>query len=161
MDRINAGFSLANAQAAVGKVIGTSDWVFIDQVQVNVFGEVSRWHNAGHCDPVAARSGPFGGTLVHGFHMLSLLSYFVENVGLRPVDGAHSLNYGLDKARVLQPVLIGDGVRVRSRVSLLDAVEKGRGEMLLKTGHEMEADNADGTVLYAEYLNYWYPKAPQ
>lgn len=151
-------FSLATAAQFIGRSMGVTDWVRLDQVQVNVFGEVSRWRNASHCEPEVAAKGPFGGTLVHGFHMLSLLSHFVENAGLRPVDGAHSLNYGLDRVRVLKPVLVGEGVRIRSHVTLLDVVDKGRGEKLLKSAHAMEADNTSGTVLYAEYLNYWFPK---
>ena len=122
-----------------------------------MFGEVTRWRKPGHCDPQAARSSAFGGTILHGFHIVSLISYFVENVGLRPLDGAHSLNYGLDRVRVLKPVVIGDGVRIRSHVTLLAATPKGRGEMLLKSGHEVEAEGVEGPVLAAEYLNYWYP----
>jgi acyl dehydratase len=150
-------FLLTNAQDFVGKQLGVSSWVAIDQIQVNIFGEVSRWRKPGHCDPESAKEGPYGGTLIHGFHMISLLSHFVEDSGSRPEDGAHSLNYGLDKVRVLKPVVIGDGVKIRSHVSLLSVVDKGNGERLLKTCHELEADGIEGRVLYAEYLAYWYP----
>ena len=60
--------------------------------------------------------------------------------------------------RVLQPVVIGDGVRLRSHISLLDATDKGNGESLLKTCHEVEVQGVEGRVLYAEYLTYWFPK---
>ena len=154
-------FLLANAHEFVGTKVAVTDWVDIDQVQVNVFGEVSRWRKPGHCDPEYARKGPYGGTLLHGFHMVSLLSHFAEDAGLRPDDGAYSLNYGLDRVRVLQPVVIGDGVRVRSHVTVLDVTDKGRGERLIKSGHEVEAAGIEGPVMYAEYLSYWYPKAGQ
>ena len=68
------------------------------------------------------------------------------------------MNYGLDKVRVLKPVVIGDGVRLRSHVSLLNAVDKGNGERLLATAHEVEVDGKPDYALYAEYLSYWYPK---
>ncbi len=155
---IDKPFLLTNADEWIGEKIGVSEWVDIDQVQVNVFGEVSRWHKPGHCDPESAKDGPYGGTLIHGFHMVSLLSYFCESSGLRPQDGSHSLNYGLDKVRVLKPVVIGDGVRLRSHVSILEVTEKPDGQRLIKSKHEVEQAGKDEPVLYAEYLSYWFPK---
>ncbi len=151
-------FLLSDASARVGEKLGISDWVFIDQIQVNVFGEVTRWRTPGHCDPEYAKKGPYGGTLMHGFHMLALLSDFFRTADQFPEDGARPLNYGLDKVRVLQPVVIGDGVRLRSHISLLDVTDKGNGEFLIKTCHEVEVEGIDARVLYAEYLTYWFPR---
>ncbi|MEX0941713.1 MAG: MaoC/PaaZ C-terminal domain-containing protein [Pseudomonadales bacterium] len=151
-------FLLATARDRVGEKIGTSAWVHIDQFQVNIFGEVTRWRTPGHCDPEYASKGPYGGTLLHGFFMVSLISHFNRDTGLWPEDGSHPLNYGLDKVRVLQPVVIGDGVSVRSHITLIGAEEKGNGEYLLKSAHEIEASGVDKPVMYAEYLNYWFPK---
>ena len=36
-------FLLATATQRIGEKLGISPWVLIDQVQVNVFGEVTRW----------------------------------------------------------------------------------------------------------------------
>lgn len=152
-------FLLAEAQTRLGEPLALSDWVFIDQIQVNIFGEVTRWRTPGHCDPEYASKGPYGGTLMHGFHMLGLLSHFFQDSGLHPLDGERPLNYGLDKVRVLKPVVIGDGVRLRSHISLLDAQDKGAGEMLLKTCHQLEAEGMDGFAMYAEYLTYWHPRS--
>ena len=152
-------FLLSDASERAGDKLGVSDWVFIDQIQVNIFGEVTRWRTPGHCDPEYAKKGPYGGTLMHGFHMLALLSDFFRTAELFPEDGVRPLNYGLDKVRVLQPVVIGDGVRLRSHISLLDATDKGNGEFLLKTCHEVEVEGVEGRVLYAEYLTYWFPKS--
>jgi len=151
-------FLLANAHEHIGENLGVSDWVFIDQVQVNVFGEVTRWRTPGHCDPNYAKKGPYGGTIIHGFHMMSLLSHFYRDVGLWPEDGQNPLNYGLDKVRVLKPVVIGDGVRLRSHISLLDVQDKGKGEYLMKTCHEIEVYDMPDRALYAEYLTYWFPR---
>ena len=60
---------------------------------------------------------------------------------------------------VLEPVVIGDGVRLRSHISLLAATPKGTGEYLLKTCHEVEVEGLSDKALYAEYLTYWYPKS--
>lgn len=64
-------FLLRTAADRVGEHLGISDWVFIDQIQVNVFGEVTRWRTPGHCDPDYMKSSRYGGTLMHGFHMVS------------------------------------------------------------------------------------------
>lgn len=152
-------FLLSEAPQRIGEQLGVSDWVFIDQIQVNIFGEVTRWRTPGHCDPEFAARGPYGGTLMHGFHMLGLLSHFFQDSGLHPQDGERPLNYGLDKVRVLKPVVIGDGVRLRSHISLLDAQDKGRGEVLLTTCHQVEVEGVEGYALYAEYLTYWHAKS--
>ena len=154
-----APFLLSTAHERLGDKLGVSDWVFIDQVQVNVFGEVTRWRTPGHCDPEYAKTTRYGGTLIHGFHMVALLSHFYRDAQLWPQDGQNPLNYGLDKVRVLQPVVIGEGVRLRSHISLMDVTAKGRGEYLVKTCHEIEADGMADRVLYAEYLTYWFPKS--
>ncbi|MDA0788602.1 MAG: MaoC/PaaZ C-terminal domain-containing protein [Proteobacteria bacterium] len=152
-------FLLKTAHERIGDHLGTSDWVFIDQVQVNVFGEVTRWRTPGHCDPEYGKNTRYGGTLMHGFHVVSLLSHFFQNIGAWPADGGSPLNYGLDKVRVLQPIIIGDGVNLRSHVSLLAVTDKGRGEYLVKTKHEIEASGVEGYVVVAEYLTYWFPIA--
>jgi acyl dehydratase len=150
-------FLLKTAHERLGEYLGTSDWVFIDQVQVNVFGEVTRWRTPGHCDPEYAKNTRYGGTLMHGFHVISLLSHFFRDTGVWPKDGGSPLNYGLDKVRVLQPIVIGDGVKLRSHISLLDVTDKGEGQYLVKTKHEIEAEGIDGHVVVAEYLTYWFP----
>lgn len=155
----SAPFLLSKANERVGEKLGVSDWVFIDQIQVNIFGEVTRWRTPGHCDPEYAKDGPYGGTLLHGFHMVSLMSHFFRDVGLWPQDGKNPLNYGMDKVRVLKPVVIGNGVRLRSHITLLGVSDKGNGEYLLKTSHEIEIEGKSGYALYAEYLTYWFPNS--
>ena len=119
-------FFLATAQQRIGEKIGVSPWVFIDQTQVNVFGEVTRWRTPGHCEPEYAKNTPYGGTLLHGFHAISLITHFYRSseLGLgwpRPMElrsrqGAH-----------LQPIIIGDGIKLRSQITLLEARPKRSG----------------------------------
>lgn len=149
-------FFLATAQQRIGERIGVSPWVFIDQTQVNVFGEVTRWRTPGHCEPDYAKNTPYGGTLLHGFHAISLITHFYKSSELWPEDGRDPLNYGLDKVRILQPMIIGDGIRLRSQITLLDAQPKKDRGMLLKTQHDIEVQGLEGPAVYAEYLTYWH-----
>ena len=142
-----------------GQEIGLTDWVDIDQMQVNIFGEITRWATRGHCDPEwAERESPYGGTIIHGFFLISLITYFVRVGGIDPADGSRSLNYGMNKARVLQPVPVGNGIRVRDRIGLMEVVDKGEGKRLITTTHNIEVEGLDGPAAYVEYLNMWFPK---
>ena len=122
---------LANVEDFVGQELGLTDWTGVDQLQVNVFGEVTRWRTWMHCDQERSRAeSPYGDTIMHGFFYVSLLTYFNEQKGLNPPDGDYHLNYGLDKVRILRPVTIGDGIRLRSRITLKSVEDKGEKALL-------------------------------
>jgi MaoC like domain len=89
----------------------------------------------------ASRESPYGGTTAHGYLTLSLLPALAIDVGLIPVDARAGLYYGLDKVRFVAPVKTG--VRVRNRMVLLAADDKGDGRVLLKTD--------DDPVRYAQF----------
>lgn len=143
----------------IGREVAVTGWVELDQMQVNIFGEITRWPKRGHNDPAWAKAhSPWGGTLVHGFFMVSLVTHFLELGGLLYSDGRNPLNYGMDKVRILKPVIVGDGVRLRDRISILDVTDKGEGRRLVKTGHQIEEAGADQPAAYVEYLNFWHPR---
>ena len=155
----NLDITLANVNVYVGKEIGLTDWLDIDQMQVNIFGEVTRWPTWMHNDrDRAARESPYGGTIIHGFFLVSLVTYFVRTGGVNPIDGSYSLNYGMDRVRILKPVVIGDGIRVRDRITLMGVQDKGDRKQLLKTAHRIEVDGLSEIAAYVEYLNLWLPK---
>ena len=150
---------LDNIHEYIDQEVAVTDWVELDQMQVNIFGEVTRWTPKGHVDPTwAAKHSPFGGTLVHGFFMVSLITHFLELGGLRFPDGENSLNYGMDKARILQPVVIGDGVRLRDRIRVLEVTDKDERRRVIKTAHQIECDGLESPAAYIEYLNLWHRK---
>ena len=155
----NSDITLANVNEYVGQEIGLTDWLDIDQMQVNIFGEVTRWPTWMHNDrDRAARESPYGGTIIHGFFLVSLVTNFVRTVGVNPIYGSYSLNYGMDKVRILKPVVIGEGIRVRDRITLMDVKDKDDGKKLLKTAHRIEVDGVSEIAAYVEYLNLWLPK---
>lgn len=150
---------LSNVHEHVGREVALTDWVDLDQMQVNIFGEITRWPKRGHNDPEWARKhSPYGGTLVHGFFMVSLVTHFLELGGLLYSDGRSPLNYGMDKVRILAPVVVGDGVRLRDRISIMQVQDKGEGRRLIKTSHHIEAEGVNGPAAYVEYLNLWHPR---
>ena len=55
------------------------------------------------------------------------------------------------------PIIIGEGLRLRSRIHLMEVTPKGNGEYLLKVSHHVEVEGAAEPAVYAEYLTYWHP----
>jgi acyl dehydratase len=89
-----------------------SEWVTIDQEMINRFAETTRDFEFIHVDPVRAAETYLGGTIAHGFLVLSLLPHFRDSAHLPVTPGiVVALNYGLDKVRFTAPVRTGTAVR--------------------------------------------------
>lgn len=134
----------------IGKELGHSDWLTIDQSRVDRFAECTGDHQFIHVDPEKARQTPFGGTIAHGFLSLSLLPLLMEDLMVVPQGTKMAVNYGLDSLRFIQPVRVGS--RVRLHATLLDAHEKNPGQWLLKTRAEMQIEGAEKPAYIAQSL---------
>ena len=89
-----------------------SEWVTIDQEMINRFAETTRDFEFIHVDPVRAAETYLGGTIAHGFLVLSLLPHFRDSAHLPVTPGiVVALNSGLDKVRFTAPVRTGTAVR--------------------------------------------------
>lgn len=110
--------------AAAGRDLGVTEWIVIDQDRINKFAEATGDHQWIHVDEEAAASGPFGGTIAHGFLTLSLLPVFMHE--LYEVRGiSMAVNYGLGKVRFISPVPAGSRVRATSTIDQVTALEGG------------------------------------
>ena len=84
--------SLAEFVAAKGESLGFSDWHKITQEQVNAFADATGDHQWIHVDLERAASGPFGGTIAHGYLTVSLLPILsMEIFRDREPDHGHQL----------------------------------------------------------------------
>ena len=116
---------VVDSPAALADAVGstaTGDWFAIDQQRIQAFADATEDWQWIHLDAERAASGPFGATIAHGYLTLSLLPRLTA--GLLSVDGAAMVvNYGLDKVRFLQPVVVGLACagRHRGRVGRADA----------------------------------------
>jgi acyl dehydratase len=145
------GYSLATLGDFVGRELGVSDWAVVDQARIDAFARCTGDEQWIHVDVERARrESPYGGTIAHGYLTLSLLAALGIEMGLIPVDATAGLNYGLDKTRFVAPVKAG--ARVRNRVVLLAAEDKGGGRVLLKTENTLEIDGEEKPALIAEAL---------
>ena len=130
----------------------SADWITIEQARIDGFAESTGDRYWLHTDPRRARAqGPFGGTIAHGFLLLSMtVDDDVAQITRLPGVG-HVLNYGLDKVRFLAPVVCGAQVRVHSHVESL--LEKRPGPWLLRQAKTIEVKGQAGPALAAEQLS--------
>ena len=114
----------AELATATGQVLGTSEWVLIDQDRINRFADVTGDHQWIHVDVERAKTGPFGGPIAHGYLTLSLLPALtgpmlvVESATMR-------INYGLNRVRFVQPVRVDSRVRAVATLSSVEPAEQG------------------------------------
>jgi acyl dehydratase len=139
-------------KAAVGEQLGTSDWVTVEQKQIDTFAEATGDHQWIHVDAEKAKDGPFGGTIAHGYLTLSLLPVFsaqvykVENVKM-------GINYGLNKLRFTSPVPVNS--RLRGSFELLEVSEvKDALQVVNKVTVEIEGN--ERPALVAEWVTRVY-----
>jgi len=142
---------VAQLQDYVGKELGRSDWLTIDQQRINQFAECTGDHQFIHVDPVKAKHTPFGTTIAHGFLTLSLIPVLLENLMLLPEGMKMAVNYGLDSVRFIQPVKVDSRVRLAAKV--LDITEKRPGQWLIKIEATLEIDGEDKPAYIAESLS--------
>jgi acyl dehydratase len=145
------GYSLATIEEFVGRELGVSDWIVVDQARIEAFAQCTgdmQWIHVN--EERAKRESPFGGTIAHGYLTLSLLATLAIEVGLVPPDASAALNYGLDKVRFMTPVR--SGARVRCRVVLTSVERKGGGRILVKTDSELQIEGEDKPALIAQTL---------
>jgi acyl dehydratase len=116
--------SLEEFHSLVGQQIGYSDWQEITQQRVNVFAKATDDHQWIHVDPEAAKKGPFGGPIAHGYLTLSLGPVLLNRILV--VNGmAYGVNYGANKVRFPSPVPVGAELRMGVTVASVDDVEGG------------------------------------
>jgi acyl dehydratase len=145
---------VAELKDYIGKELGRSEWLNIDQERINQFAECTGDHQFIHVDPEKAKLTPFGGTIAHGFLSLSLAPKLTEGIVLIPQGLKMAVNYGLDSVRFIQPVKVNSNVR--AVLTLLDASEKKPGQWLLKAQVVLEIEGSDKPAYIAEQLTLCY-----
>ena len=136
----------------IGKEVGTSDWIIIDQDRINKFADATMDHHFIHVDPEQAEP-IFGSTLAHGFLSLSLVAGipFQQEIGMILEGTKMGLNYGLDKVRFLSPVPVNSEVRIVMKC--LSITEKNPGQLLAKNEVTMEIKGVEKPAFVAETLS--------
>ena len=103
----------------IGKELGVSDYLKIDQNRINVFADATLDHQWIHTDPKRAKKeGGFGNTIAHGYLTLSILPHLWEQIAdIRNIK--MMINYGIEKLKFNQPVVADSEVRLRVKLTSL------------------------------------------
>ncbi len=134
----------------VGKEVGVSEWLQVDQARINSFAGCTEDHQFIHLDEEAASKTMFGGTIAHGFLSLLLLPKLAETTALVFENTAMGINYGFEKIRFLTPVR--SGRNIRARFTLKEAVERYPRQWLLTYNVAVEIEGEEKPALIAEWL---------
>ena len=134
----------------IGKEVGVSEWLTVDQARINQFAEATGDHQYIHVDPERAAATPFGSTIAHGFLTMSLMVLMGYEGSTKLENTVMGINYGFDKLRFINPVKVDS--RIRGRFRLLSAEEKKPGQYLLKHEVTVEIEGEEKPALIAEWL---------
>ena len=137
----------------IGKHLGYSEWLTIDQNRINLFADATGDHQWIHVDPVKAKDGPFGACIAHGYLSLSLVNMFLPQIV--DVQGIKmGVNYGCEKVRFPAPVPVGS--RLRGAGELIAAEEvKGGVQAIIRVTVEIEGNEKPACVI--DTISRYYP----
>jgi acyl dehydratase len=144
---------LDELKARAGTDLGRSQWLEVTQERVNTFADATGDHQWIHVDLEAARSGPFGGTIAHGYLTLSLvIPMFGE---LLSVQGIRmGINYGLNRVRFPTPVPVGSRIRLAARIDSVEEVGANAMQAVVDLTVELEGSDKPACVAQAIYRYY-------
>jgi acyl dehydratase len=150
-----SSITAAEMQAKTGEVLGSSDWVTVDQEMINKFADATGDHQFIHVNLDMAKMTPFGTTIAHGFLTLSLFPMLMANSNCPKVEGVKmGVNYGGNKVRFLAPVKSGS--RVRGHFKLLELEEKRPGQWQQTLEFTAEIEGEDKPAVVAEWISQFF-----
>ncbi|MFZ9851500.1 MAG: MaoC family dehydratase [Ilumatobacteraceae bacterium] len=140
-----------DVRANVGKHLGYSEWITVDQERVNLFADATGDHQWIHVDVERAASGPFGAPIAHGYLTLSLSNYFLPQIV--EVQGfSAGVNYGVDKVRFPSPVKVGSRVRAGAELAAVSEVTGGLQTTIVIT---IEVEGSPKPACVIDSLSRW------
>jgi len=142
-------YRLEELPGRVGRLLGISEWIAIDQARIDAFAAATGDQQWIHVDAERAAASPFGTTIAHGYLTLSLLP-LLSSTAFALVDVGTAINYGLNRVRFPAPVPVGS--RVRGHFDLL-ACEAVKGGVQLTIKVTVEREGSERPVCVAEALS--------
>ena len=151
MIEINSYEELA---AQLGKELGASEWLQVDQERINQFADATLDHQWIHVDAERARKeSPYQSTIAHGYLTLSLLPHFWNEI-IKVNNLKMQVNYGMDQMRFGQPVITGS--RLRLVATLHDIADlRGICKAGIKFHIEIEGERKPALEGVATFLYYF------
>ena len=148
--------NLGELNSYVGKELGLTQWMKIEQERINAFANATEDQQWTHIDPERSTAfSPYKSTVAHGFLVLSLASkityeaFSVKNIAM-------GVNYGLDKVRFPNATKVN--AKLRGRVSLIEFNEiPGGAKYKVKIVFELENEEKPACVAEMIAIAYHIP----
>jgi acyl dehydratase len=148
----------------VGMQLRVGDWHTVTQDEIDKFADATGDHQWIHVDPERARSGPFGGTIAHGYWTLASAPFILrggsggEGVQVR-LPSRMGLNYGLNRVRFISPVHIGKRIRARSKLLSVEEVQPNVIQQVSEITVEIEGEAKPAMVAESVSRAYLDPQS--
>ena len=137
----------------VGRELGPSDWMTVDQAMIDKFAEATGDHQWIHVDVERARKEmPDGKTIAHGYLTLSLVPRLAATL-TRVKKRSRGVNYGSNKVRFITPVQAGARVRLRQRIANVEEIPGG---VRITSQMTVEIEGQSKPALVAETMGLSY-----
>ena len=146
----------AEMAAHVGKSLGSSAWVTVDQEMIDLFAKATGDHQWIHVDVERCKTDmPDGKTIAHGNLTLAVIATFSRDV-LKIDNVRNGINYGSNKVRFTNPVQVG--ARIRGRQKLLAADDMPNGGIRMTYQWTVEIEGKERPACVAETMSIAYAK---
>jgi acyl dehydratase len=138
----------------IGKTLGPSEWVTVDQAMIDKFAEVTGDHQWIHVDVERAKKEmPGGKTIAHGYLTLSLLPRLAPTL-LKVNKRKRGVNYGSNKIRFTNPVPAGSRIRLKQTIKNVEDVPDNG--VRITSEMVIEVEGQERPALVAEVLGIQY-----
>ena len=138
----------------LGKELGTSEWLEVDQDRINRFADATLDHQWIHVDVERAKAeSAYKSTIAHSYLILLLLPHLWNEI-IEVNNLKMMVNYGMDKMRFGIPVITGSRIRL---VAKLAAIENLRGicKTCIDFTIEIEGQRKPALKGEAQFLYYF------
>ena len=138
----------------LGEVLGTSEWLLIDQQRINLFADATLDHQWIHVDVERAKNeSPYKSTIAHGYLTLSVLPYLWDQI-IEVRNIKMLVNYGIENMRFGKPGITGSRVRL---VTKLHGIQNLRGVCKTEIEFRIEIEGErkpalEGTAVFLYYF---------
>ncbi|MBD3374639.1 MaoC family dehydratase [candidate division KSB1 bacterium] len=107
-----------------GTEIGPTEYVEITQKQINTFARATGDFQWIHVDEERAkRESPFKKTIAHGYLTVSMIPTLLFKI-LDVRNSQMTVNYGIEKLRFGEPVLVNDRIRLKAKLASVKQLRK-------------------------------------
>ena len=138
----------------LGKPLGISEWLEVDQDRINAFADATLDHQWIHVDVERAKAeSPYKSTIAHGYLTLALLPHLWDEI-VEVNNLKMMVNYGMDKMRFGQPLITGSRIRMTAKLANIENL-RGISKAYIDFTIEIEGQRKPALKGEAQFLYYF------